>query len=53
MTYAIVVSQDSVRTEFLVADINDLDTLDGDIQNYYLNVPTKKKLYFYTGDEWK
>ena len=30
-----------------------MDILAGDIQNAYLHAPTKEKLYFYAGDEWK
>ena len=33
--------------------LNELDVLDGDIQNTYLNAPKKEKLSFYTSDEWK
>ena len=53
MTYASVVSCDSVRLDFLIVLLNDLDTLAGDIQNSYLNAPTKEKTFFYAGDEWK
>ena len=53
MTYASVVSRDSVRIAFLIAALNDFDILSGDIQNAYLNAPTKEKVFFYAGDEWK
>lgn len=53
MTYSSVVSRGSVRIAFLIAALNDLDILAGDIQNAYLHAPTKEKLYFYAGDEWK
>ena len=52
MTYSTVVSRESVRIAFLVAALNGLDVLAGDIQNAYLNAPTKEKNYFYAGDEW-
>ena len=53
MTYASVVSWDSVRIAFLIAALNDLNILAGDIQNAYLHAGTKEKLFFYAGDEWK
>ena len=51
MTYASVVSNDSVRLAFLVAELYDLDILAGDIHNTYLNAPIKEKVFFYSGDE--
>ena len=53
MTYSSVVSRDTVRIGFLVAALNDLDILAGDIQNAFLEAPTKEKIFFYAGDEWK
>ena len=53
MTYSTVVSRESVRIAFLVAALNNLDVLAGDIQNAYLNAPTEEKLFFYAGKEWK
>ena len=53
MTYASVVSRESVRIGFLVAALNGLDILAGDVQNAYLNAPTKEKVYFVAGSEWK
>lgn len=53
LTYASVVSRDSVRIGFLVAALNDLDILAGDVQNAYLNADTKEKVYFVAGSEWK
>ena len=52
-TYASVVSCDSVRLNFLIAALHDLYILAGDIQNAYLKYPTKEKVFFYTGNEWK
>ena len=46
MTYAIVVSCDSVRLALLISVFNDLYVLAGDIHNAYLNAPTKEKLFF-------
>ena len=53
MTYACAVSRDSVCIVFFIADLNDLKFLAVDIQNYYLNGPTKDKVLFYAKDEWK
>jgi hypothetical protein len=53
MTYSTVVSRDTVRIGFLVAALNDLDILAGDIQNAFLEAPTKEKIFFYAGDEWR
>ena len=46
MTYASVVSHDSVRISFLISVLNDLYILAGDIQNAYLNALKKEKLFF-------
>ena len=43
MTYASVVSRESVRLCFLIAAINDLDILCADIGNAYLNAPCREK----------
>lgn len=51
-TYASVVSRDSVRIAFMLAALNDLDILAGDIQNAYLNAPSLERNYFIAGDEW-
>ena len=53
MTYAIVVSCDSVRLALLIAVFNDLYVLAGDIHNAYSNAPKKQKVFLYAGDEWK
>ena len=52
-TYASVVSRETVRIAFLIAALNDLKILAGDIQNAYLNAYTKEKIFFRAGDEWK
>jgi hypothetical protein len=49
--YSSVVSRDSVRLFFLVAALNDLDISSCDIQNAYINAPTKEKVWFRAGDE--
>ena len=52
MTYSTVVGRETVRIAFLIAALNDLELLAGDIQNAYLNAPTQEKLYFIAGPEW-
>ena len=52
MTYASVVSRESVRIAFLIAALNDLDILSADIGNAYLNARTKEKLYIVCGEEF-
>lgn len=52
MTYASVVSRDSVRLAFLLASLNNQDILTGDIGNAYLNAPTLEKVYYRAGLEW-
>ena len=53
MTYASVVGRETVRIAFLLAALNNLKVLAGDIQNAYLNAYTKEKIYFCAGNEWK
>jgi hypothetical protein len=50
--YLSVNSRDSVRIAFLVAALEDLDVLAADVQNAYLNTPTKEKVYTITGLEF-
>jgi hypothetical protein len=52
MTFASVVSRDSVRIAFLSAALNDLDILAADVQNAYLNAPTTEKVYTTAGKEF-
>ena len=35
-----------------MADLNNLDVLDGDIKNAFIEAPTKEKILLYAGDEW-
>ena len=51
MTYASIVSRDSVIIKFFIKALNELKILTGDIQNAYPNSPTKEKIFFYIGDE--
>ena len=50
--YSSVVSKDSVRIIFTIAALNDLDILSADVQNAYLNAPTKEKVYTTAGLEF-
>ena len=45
MNYVIVVSCDIFLLSFLIAALNDLDILSGDIQNAYFNAPTKGNFF--------
>ena len=53
MTYSSVVSRETVRIGLLMAVLNGLELLAGDIQNAFLEAPTKEKIFFYAGDEWR
>ena len=53
ITYASVVSRDSVRIALMYAALNDLPILAGDIGNAYLNAETKEKVYIICGPEFK
>jgi hypothetical protein len=44
MTYASVVSRESVWLAFLIAALNDLTLLSADIQNAYLTSPCQEKI---------
>jgi hypothetical protein len=52
ITYASVVSRESVRIAFLIAALNDLDVEAADIGNAYLNAPPKEKIYTKCGPEF-
>ena len=52
LTYASVVSRESVRIAFLVAALNNLEVLMFDIGNAYLNAPASEKIYTYGGIEF-
>ena len=51
-TYSSVVSRESVRLAFLAAALNDVDILAADIQNAYLEAPTKEKVWARAGPEF-
>ena len=44
VTYASIVSKESVKTTFLLAALNNLEILAGDIGNAYLNAITTEKI---------
>ena len=53
ITYSSVVSRDSVRLEFLIAALNDLDVTAWDVGNAYLNAPCcREKIWFVAGPEF-
>jgi Reverse transcriptase (RNA-dependent DNA polymerase) len=52
ITYASVVSRESVRIAFLLAALNNLDVLAADIGNAYLNARTREKVYIICGKEF-
>ena len=52
MTYASVVSRESVRIAFLLAALNNCEVLAADIGNAYLNAYTQEKIYYKAGLEW-
>jgi len=52
ITYSTLVSRDSVRTILLIATLNDLDVLNGDVQNSYLTAPNRKKVWIRAGIEF-
>ena len=51
ITYSSVVTGESVRLEFLIAGLNDLDICSRDIGNAYLNDPCQEKLWTKSGSE--
>ena len=52
ITYASVVSRESVRIAFLLAALNGLDVLAGDIGNAYLNAPVRERIFIVCGAEF-
>jgi hypothetical protein len=50
--YSSVVSRDSVRIAFTLAALNDLRVMAADVQNAYLNAPTKERCYTTAGLEF-
>jgi hypothetical protein len=52
ITYSSIVAQDSVHLAFLIAALNDIDILSGDIGNAYLQAYTKEKVHTICGLEF-
>lgn len=52
MTYASVVSRDTVRIALTLAALNDCEVLCADVQNAYLNAPPKEKVWIQAGPEF-
>jgi len=52
VTFASVVTIDSIRIAFLVAALNDLDVLSADISAAYLNAKTSERVYTTAGKEF-
>ncbi|MGH3053999.1 MAG: reverse transcriptase domain-containing protein, partial [Gaiellaceae bacterium] len=51
-TYSGVAAKDSVRIAFLLASVNELDLMLGDIGNAYVNAYTQEKVYALAGPEF-
>jgi len=52
LTYASVVSRESIRLGLLIAALNDLDIFSADIQNAYLTSPCQEKIWTVLGPEF-
>ena len=52
ITFASVVTRDSIRIAFLVAALNDLEVLSADISGAYLNANAAEKVYTIAGKEF-
>ena len=52
ITFASVVSRDSVRLAFMLAALNDVDVLAGDVSTAYLNAKCREKVYIVCGKEF-
>ena len=52
ITYSSVVSRDSVRIALMLAALNEVDILAGDIQNAYLNAACREKVWTIAGKEF-
>jgi len=50
-SYSSVASRDSIRLCFMLAALNEIDILMGDIGNAYLNVPNKERVHVICGPE--
>jgi hypothetical protein len=52
VTYARVVSRESVRIGFLIAALNDLNILSADIENAYLTSTCEERIYTVLGPDF-
>jgi hypothetical protein len=52
LTYASVVTRESVRIALLIAALKDMSVLGADISNAYLNAPTTKTVWTILGAKW-
>jgi hypothetical protein len=52
VTFASIVSRDSIRVAFLVAALNDLEILSANISGAHLNAPCAEKVYTIAGKEF-
>ena len=52
MTYASVVSRESVRVTLTLAALNDLEVNTADIENAYLTAPVSEKIWTVLGPEF-
>jgi len=52
VTYASVVTRESLRIEFILASLNDLNILTADVAGAYLNAPCAEKVYTVLGEEF-
>lgn len=52
ITYASVVTRESVRIAFMLAALNDLDVMAADIGNAYLHAPAREKIFIVCGPEF-
>ena len=49
VTYASVVSRETVRIDLTIAALNDLEVQCGDVLNAYITAPVKEKIWTYLG----
>ena len=52
LTYSSVVGRETVRIALTIAALNDLEVKSADIENAYLNAPSKEKIWVVLGPEW-
>jgi len=52
VTYASVVTRESIRIGFMLSSLNDLNILPADVAGAYLNAPCTEKVYAILGDEF-